>query len=172
MSKLSSLTNETAVVNHGEAMVAETISKNGDSLKIHRSKVNLLNFLFVVVITVSTMFTSCSSPESDGIKAAKADCDCNKKYPLVGRFDFDFYIPDEIFDDTKMTEAELKEQEEAKLKEQEINKKRKEQKEPYKKCMSKANELRNKLSEKYRTNKEKNSQFEYAIKEYRCEQVK
>ena len=57
MIKLSNLTNGTAVANHGEAMVAETISKNGRSLKSQTSR--RLN-KFVAFLTLMVMFSSCS----------------------------------------------------------------------------------------------------------------
>jgi hypothetical protein len=72
-----------AAADDSRAMEADTISKHGRSSKSHTSRKNFLamkgvNLLFM--FSVCAIFFSCSSPERDGKKAAKAFCDCIEKY--------------------------------------------------------------------------------------------
>ena len=78
-----SIKTDTVIVNRNEAMDSDIISKHGRSSKSHTIRCiflkNKKNLLFV--FSASIIFFSCSSPSSDGKKAGKMMCDCNKEYP-------------------------------------------------------------------------------------------
>ena len=80
MLQFSDLTIEAAVANRSEAMEADTISKNGRSLKSQMSRINGKLFALFILSASTFVFSSCSSssPEKDGIKAAQKMCDCGK----------------------------------------------------------------------------------------------
>ena len=62
MLQLSSLI-VAAVANHGGAMEADTISKNGTSPKSHTIRVNFLSYFIVAAFVVSAAFMSCNKDD-------------------------------------------------------------------------------------------------------------
>jgi len=125
-----------------EAVIAvepETISKNGVCPKNQRSRGNFSRTIgFVLWVVGITLLSSCSSPEKDGIKAAKEWCNCLDDV-------YGSYIK-------KFGSYSFKTRIEARDK---LN-------EDVNKCIEMAEEYRNKLKSKYLTNKENEEKFQYA----------
>ena len=94
MSKLSRLTNETAVANQSGAMEAETISKNGDSPKTQSSRANFFIFVCFALLAV---FSGCDK-DKDKEKSNSVD------QKLVGKWDAQSvtWDGDEVFSNGKM----------------------------------------------------------------------
>jgi len=68
MLQLSNLTIETAVANQREAMEAETISKNRQSLKSQMSRVNIFKFVlaFFVAVSLGMGLSACDNANAQG----------------------------------------------------------------------------------------------------------
>ena len=123
------------VASHGRTIEA----KNGLSSKSQTSK-GVMSYLVIAALAVAAVVTSCSNPESDGIKAAKAKCKCelmdnDLKYGTMKGNDGDTW---------SFTTKE------------------------YSECKDKAKEIYNKKREKYRTNEKTDTQFNYAFNGYQC----
>ena len=69
-----------AAISQNGAMGAEPISKNGQSSKSQTSRGNWKLFAFFILSTSTFLLSSCSSPESDGIKAAQMKYDLQADY--------------------------------------------------------------------------------------------
>ena len=69
MSNKSYFSVEVAVVNQSGAMEADTISKNGRSLKSQMSRRNFLNYFVIAALAVAAAFTSCGG--SGGSSSSK-----------------------------------------------------------------------------------------------------
>jgi hypothetical protein len=118
---------------------------------------NKTGVFFTLLICISVAFTACSSPESDGKKAAEKYCDCEqemedsrqKRYSeLIQKFDsYNFRTRIEAHEKIQSIVNEITEQ--------------------YRECMQKAEENYRKASSKHVTSHSKNSRFEYAFHGYR-----
>ena len=104
----------------------------------------------LLVATTSLIFSSCSSPESDGTKAAKMKYTCENDYDVALNDAYVSYIKNFNFETRINARAKLSEI-------------RQKAEANYKKCEQKVIENRNKLKNKYLTNKDKTEKFEYAL---------
>jgi len=133
-----------AVANCSETMEAETISKNGISSKSRMSmkKFVLLKTFKIILTLILFSMVACSSPESDGKKVGKKYCECEKIEPKgewVSAKTSDPYgiPPSPYFKNSKQ----------------------------YEDCLDKSHKTRDKVYEKYATNKQKASEFYHALDE-------
>ena len=132
-------------------MEPETISKNGASLKSYMSKVESTIPYFI--LSCIFCFFSCSSPESDGIKAAKKLCDCVDESHENIRQAHESYIKN-------FNSYSFRTRIEAREKLSDVLQK------VYgddSECRQKAYAYREELESKYKTNKENAEKFKYAF---------
>jgi hypothetical protein len=111
----------------------------------------------LIFVAFVLFFFACSSPESDGKKAAENFCDCEKKSvenrqrdysDLIRKFDsYDFQTRIAVREKIQSIADNAAEK--------------------YADCLKKAEDHYRKVSGKYATNYEKNTQFEYAFQGYR-----
>jgi len=142
---------ELAAVSSSGAMEADTISKNGQSSKSQMSRRNILQKIYIVfLLFVSSFLLSCSSAESDGIKAAKEHCKCNQ-INRQKREDLNKKYNEGKFSSDGQAMQEL----------ERISKEHSD-------CSKKAYEFENKLRNKYRTNKDKDEKFSYTYYRFHC----
>ena len=124
------MSNKVILADNGNVrMEADTISKNGHSSKSQKSRGNMFltkTFGIIIIVGIFVSMVACSSPESDGIKAAKELCKCFQMVKTHGNID------------------------------------------RYSECAKKANELFNKLGDKYSTKKDKYEKFYNAYEDYKC----
>jgi Skp family chaperone for outer membrane proteins len=155
MLELDNLTIDMAVTNHGGTMEADTILKTRASLKSHKSR---SNFLFTIIAIIVFSIIACS-PESNGKKVAKEVaekiCECEREYEKA----YQKFIEKEQSELEKwnfQTRAEVSE------KNREIQRKLDALRNQQDKCSQKSEEIYRKAREKYATNQQKKSEFEYA----------
>ena len=146
-----------AAANQSGAMETETILKNGASSKSRMSRVNYAFLIVLFSMVFCIILASCSSPESDGIKAAKEVCNCDNDRYKNGKKALETYI-NNFHSYSFKTRIEAR----AKLKEF-INETDKD----YQECLKKADEYRLKLESTYLTNEEKKEKFNYAFKAHK-----
>ena len=144
-----------AVTNQGEAMEADTISKNGRSSKSHTSRGNRKLLTLFILIASAFVLSSCSSPspESDGIKAAKKMCDCGKDIYVIAKKDYESYIKN-------FNSYAFKTRIEAREKLNELHQKLQES---LNECERDGYAYLNELKSKYITNEEKVGKFQFAF---------
>jgi len=159
------MSNKVILADNGNArMEADTILKNGRSSKSQKSRGNMFLTKTIGIIIIVGIFVSMAacggggkrseeaSPESDGIKAAKAYCECEKNF--------------------------RKEQEDNAKRWKNLDNNSDQQRKQYinegqnmyknrENCHIKAGELYEKLNAKYQTNKDKHEKFLYALNGYR-----
>jgi len=110
------------------------------------------NRIIFIGIVLCVLVSACSSPESDGKKAAKKWCDCSIEYAGKMNKVYETYI--ENFDSYSFkTRIAARE---------EINKRIQEVENELNKCREKATTYHNKLNDKYLTNREKAAKYQYA----------
>jgi hypothetical protein len=113
-----------------------------------------------IVILAGAMalcFAACSSPESDGKKAAKEFCDCEEESVSIRKQGYSELI-------RKFDSYEFQTRVAVREKIQSINENASEK---HNDCLKKAQEYYKETNEKYATNYQKNTQFEYAFQGYR-----
>ena len=144
------------VNSQGKVMEADTISIiSGRSSKSHKSRRNWKLLTLFILLTSSFVFSSCSSssPESDGVKAAKKFCDCINDYHGNTKKAYESYIK-------QFKSYSFKTRSEAREKLQESLQKVQEDAE---RCQENAYTYREELRNKYITNKENADKFQYAF---------
>jgi hypothetical protein len=110
------------------------------------------NYIAFASIVLCAVFASCTSPESDGKKAAGKYCDCAEEYEKnLNEVSAKFTSKFSSYDFTTRIEARAKLE---KLKNNAEN--------DYNKCYQKASEYETKIRNKYATNRESNQKFQYA----------
>lgn len=152
--------------------------KNGASPKSQRSRKNLLNMIFFACIILCTIFTACSSPESDGKKVADKRCACEQSLikSEISKEKLEFSEKEYSKFVNEFDSYNFQKREDVRNKVHEIDniiqQMHNEADKPYVECLQKVDEYSRKVSEKYVTNKQKQEQFDYAISNYRCAEVK
>ena len=131
----------------------DTILKNRQDLQSQTSIRYLKLLTLFVFLTSVFLLNSCSSPESDGIKAAKKYCDCiNDSYKNTKNA-YELYIK-QFASHSFKTRSEAREK---------LNEYLQKANDDSQKSFEKANIYRNELGSKYNTNKEKADKFQYAF---------
>jgi len=172
MLQFSNLTIETAVANRSETMKVAVANqggamefrdhfKNESSPKSQKSKGNTIlmkSFGIIAIVVIMLSIVACSSPESDGIKAKKKYCNCLNKVRSKSlkegekyREEFHFYHSQgdtQNFNRIVRVLEEIDRQSEAKIFE----------------CLQNTK----KEGEKYNTNQQNKSAFDYAFDNYTC----
>ena len=110
--------------------------------------------LFFIVFAL--FFTACSSPESDGKKAAEKFCDCEQEGESINQKEYSSLIQN--FDSYNF-KTRLKMREEIRKIDNEVNEQKKE-------CLQKAQQYRQKLNSRYESNYTERAKFEYAYQSY------
>ena len=112
-----------------------------------------MNYLVFATFSVSAVFfIACSSPESDGIKAAQKLCDCVDDVSVNAKKAYETYI-------RNFSSYSFKTRIEAREK---LSESRQQVEETLKECQKNAEAYRGELAVKYSTNKEKVDKFQYA----------
>ena len=164
--------------NSNKAMEPETISKNGRSSKSQTSTRNLKFFIFFILLTSVFALNSCSSPESDGIKAAKMKYNLqadyyNKSNAIAKELIKERVKAYELYSDKFDSFAFITRIDARKKLNENLEQIDSKERESFQKLQDAAHESEKKFSEyyetlrnKYATNKEKLEKFNYAGEHY------
>jgi len=136
----------------------------------------VLNYLIIAAFAVLAVFTSCSSPESNGKKVAKKYCDCQRVYVEVEQKKLEITQKEYSKFVKEINSYKFQNRVDVRNKVQEIENNiqqmHHEADKAYSECLQKSEEYYRKISEKYATNKKKKEQFDYAGSNYNCPEVK
>ena len=132
--------------------------------------------IIIAVFTVAIIFTSCSSPESNGKKVGEKYCNCRKVYEDVEQKKLEITQKEYSKFAKGFNSYKFQNRLDVRSKVQEIEntiqQMHHEADKSYRECLQKAEEYYQKIDEKYATNKEKREKFNYARNNYRCQEVK
>jgi len=138
-------------------------------------KEKLTSSIFALIVTCAFLF-SCSSPEKEGIKVGKKYCNCTNLWFDVSQEQLKIKLQEYSKFVKDFSSYNFQTQEDAYKKIQEINKiieqKQNEATNSYNDCNKKAEEYYRIVGEKYITNKQKKELYDYAYKNYPCEETK
>ena len=141
-----------AAARQGGAMEFRDHFKNGANSKSHTSRGNFIKSTCLSLLATGIIILSAcssSSPEKDGIKAAKQICDCRDDMTEIVIKATESYIKNFNFN----TRIEAREK---------LNEMQQKVEADYRECINNANAYRDELKSKYITNQENVGKFDYA----------